>query len=241
MNRILLFLFVMITGIFLVSLDLSAQSLESIKLNPPDKARGHPFMKALSVKASATEWSDQDLSLQDLSDLMWAANGLNRPNENKTTASSAMNAHDVDIYVFMKDGVFVYDYRNHELDPVLGGDFRSAVMMQRPPRPATMPEGSGAAAVTTDSPPASPPPAEAAIQIVLLSDSDRFRAGTNELKHEWGAIDAGIISQNISLFCAATGLRTRPRGSVDKEKITEILKLKETQYVFLNHPVGYAK
>ncbi|UCG89396.1 MAG: nitroreductase family protein [Gemmatimonadota bacterium] len=223
-----------------MSSGLLAQELESIKLNPPDLARGHPFMEALSVKASASEWSDRDLSLQDLSDLMWAANGLNRPDEDKTTASSAMNAHDVDIYVFMKDGVFVYDYRNHELDAVVGGDHRSAVMMRRPPRPETVPEDSGNA-VAADAPAAAAPPAEAAIQIVLISDSDRFRAGTNELKYEWGAIGAGIISQNISLFCAATGLKTRPRASMDKEKIKDLLKLKETQYVFLNHPVGYAK
>jgi nitroreductase len=241
MNRILSCLCVMTAVISLVPVDLSAQDLESIKLNPPDKERGLPFMEALSVKASATEWSDRDLSLQDLSDLMWAANGLNRPDENKTTASSAMNAHDVDIYVFMKDGVFVYDYRNHELDPVLAGDFRSAVMMPRPPRPATMPEGSGDAAVAADALPAAQPPAEAAIQIVLISDSDRFRAGTQESKYEWGAIDTGIISQNISLFCAATGLKTRPRASMDREKIGDMLELKETQYVFLNHPVGYAK
>ena len=140
-----------------------------------------------------------------------------------------MNAHDVDIYVFMKDGVFVYDYRNHELTPVRSGDFRSAVIMQRPPRPAA-PEG-----------PAPPPPSEPPIQIVLISDSDRFRAGADEVKYEWGAIDTGIISQNISLFCAATGLKTRPRASMDKERIGEILELKESQHVFLNHPVGYAK
>ena len=90
MNRILPCLCVMTAVISLVPVDLSAQDLESIKLNPPDKARGLPFMEALSVKASATEWSDRDLSLQDLSDLLWAANGLNRPDENKTTASSAI-------------------------------------------------------------------------------------------------------------------------------------------------------
>ncbi|NIM50068.1 MAG: hypothetical protein GTN62_06995 [Gemmatimonadales bacterium] len=135
----------------------------------------------------------------------------------------------------------VYYYRSRELVPVLGGDFRSAIMMQRPPRPAPRPEGSGNATVTTDAPPAPPPPAEAAIQIVLISDSDGFRAGTNELKYEWGAIGAGIISQNISLSCAATGLKTRPRSSMDKERIKGILELKETQYVFLNHPVGYAR
>ncbi|MBN1558736.1 nitroreductase family protein [candidate division KSB1 bacterium] len=152
-------------------LHLLAQELATIKLNPPDTQRGLPFMQTLAVKASATEWSEQELSLQDLSDLLWAANGLNRPEENKTTASSAMNSHDVD----------------------------------------------------------------------MISDADRFRAGSPELRYEWGALDAGIISQNISLFCAATGLKTRPRASMDKEKITELLKLNESQHVFLEHPVGYAK
>jgi len=65
--------------------------------------------------------------------------------------------------------------------------------------------------------------------------------GPQELRYEWGAIDAGIISQNISLFCAATGLKTRPRAAINKEKIKNLLQLRDTQYVLLNHPVGYAK
>jgi nitroreductase len=85
------------------------------------------------------------------------------------------------------------------------------------------------------------PPAETPARIILISDADRFRAGSPELRYEWGALDAGIISQNISLFCAATGLKTRPRASMDKEKIAELVKLKESQHVFLEHPVGHAK
>lgn len=65
--------------------------------------------------------------------------------------------------------------------------------------------------------------------------------GSPELRFEWGAIDVGIVSQNISLFCAATGLKTRPRASMDKEKIKNLLKLEDSQHVFLNHPVGYSK
>ena len=195
-------------------------------------------MEALSVKASVTEWSNKDLSLQDLSDLMWAANGLNRPDENKTTASSAMNAHDVDIYVFMKNGVFFYDFKKHELAPVRGADLRLQILMQRPPRPPKALDGTEKNDSATNAP---SPPSEPPIQIVLISDTDRFRAGTDELKYEWGAIDAGIISQNISLFCAATDLKTRPRAFMDKEKIKQLLNLKKSQYVFLNHPVGYVK
>jgi SagB-type dehydrogenase family enzyme len=225
-----------LVNVFFVSCFLLAQELNIIKLNPPDKTRGLPFMETLSVKASATEWSNKDLSLQDLSDLLWAANGLNRPEENKTTASSAMNAHDVDIYVFMKEGVFVYDFHNHELDLILTGDLRSQVVKPRPPSSAEPPESEPANAA-----PALPSPSDPPLQIILISDTERFRAGSNELKYEWGAIDTGIISQNISLFCAATGLKTRPRASMDKERIRDLLKLKATQHVFLNHPVGYKK
>ncbi len=211
---------------FLTAFSLQAQEIAAIKLNPPDTSRGLPFMKALSVKASATEWSSRELTLQDLSDLLWAANGLNRPDENKTTASSAMNAHDVDIYVFLQQGVFVYDFIKHELTPVLNGDFRSEIFQQQ--RPARDSDAAEA-------------PSEPPIQTILISDVSRFPAGTPQLKYEWGAIDTGIISQNISLFCAATGLKTRPRASMDREKIKQLLQLTESQYVFLNHPVGYAK
>lgn len=66
-----------------------AAELQALKLNPPDKKRGLPVMEALSVKASAVEWSDRELSLQDLSDPLWAANGINRPEIKRSTASSA--------------------------------------------------------------------------------------------------------------------------------------------------------
>lgn len=86
-----------------------AQEPKTIKLNEPNKTRGLSVMEALSVRASVRDWSDRDLSLQDLSDLLWAANGINRPDSRKRTASSAMNAQDVDIYVFLKEGVYLYD------------------------------------------------------------------------------------------------------------------------------------
>ncbi|MBN2001502.1 SagB/ThcOx family dehydrogenase [candidate division KSB1 bacterium] len=201
-------------------------------------------MQALAVKASAREWSDKELNLQDLSDILWAANGLNRPEEKKTTASSAMNAHDVDIYVFVQKGVYVYNIYNHELEPVLKGDYRSQIMMTRPPRPtdsAPRPAGDPPSTDLAKAPPPPPPASNPPVQMILISDSERFPRGSKELRYEWGAIDAGIISQNISLFCAATGIKTRPRASMDREKIRTLLNLTDTHYVFLNHPVGYAK
>jgi hypothetical protein len=135
--------------------------LKTIELNEPDRRRGLPFMEVLAVKASAREWSDRNLSLQDLSDLLWAANGVNRPDEKKYTASSAQNAHDVDIYLFMEDGVYLYHADDHVLEPVMTGDFRSQLMMTPPPRPK---DAAG------PSPPPPPPPSNPPIQIILVSD-----------------------------------------------------------------------
>lgn len=220
------------------------EDLKTVKLNEPNKKRGLPVMEAFSLRASVREWSDKDVSLQDLSDLLWAANGINRP-DGKRTAASAMNAQDVDIYVLMKDGAYLYDADGHALVPVAAGDLRSQFMMARPP---AKPAGAGGAPMP---PPGAGgpgraggpggPPSPAPIQLILASEASRFPGGTPELKHEWGALDAGLVSQNIAIFCAGTGMVTRPRASIDKDKIKILLKLTETQHPFLNHPVGYPK
>jgi len=192
---------------------LSAQDLKPIVLLKPDMTRGLPVMQALGVRSSAGEWSTRKLNLQDLSDLIWAANGINRSDEGKRTAPSAMNAQDIDIYAFMEEGIYLYDAKHHTLNPVAHGDYRDLTEK-------------------TDAP----------LTLVLISDISRFRAGDNVLKLGWANIDCGTVSQNISLFCAAAGLKTRPKVSFPgADKIKEILKLKDSQYILLNHPVGYSK
>lgn len=209
MKKMVLFSLVIVCALGFIQ----AQELESVKLNVPNKDRGLTVMQALAVRASVREWSDQKLSLQDLSDLLWAADGVNRPDEGKRTASSAMNAQDIDIYVFMEEGVYLYDAFNQILNPVCPGDHRSLPGMTAAP-----------------------------VNLVLVSDISRFRAGNDSLKLTWAAMDAGIVSQNISVFCAATELVTRPRSSFPgMEKMKETLKLKDSQHVMLNHPVGYPK
>jgi nitroreductase len=189
------------------------QELKPITLLSPDKERGLPVMKALDVRASVREWSPKKLSLQDMSDLLWAANGINRPGEGKRTASSSTNAQDIDIYPFTKDGIYLYDARNHVLDPVVSGDYREL-----------------------------PGLTEAPVNLVLITDISRYRYGDDPDRLGWARINCGIVSQNISLFCAGTGLKTRPRASCPgAETIRELLKLKDSQHILLNHPVGYAK
>ena len=179
--------------------------------------RGLPVMEALSLRVSATEFTDTKLSLQDLSDLLWAANGVNRKETGKRTAPSAMNSQDIDVYVFAEEGAYFYDAAKHILNPVVSGDQRGLVAGNQVEF------------------------AKAAVILVLVSDISRFKSGDKPSKLSWAAMDAGIVSQNIAIFCAGTGLNTRPRATMDLEKLQSILHLKDSQHLILNNPVSYKK
>jgi len=192
-----------------------AQESRTIILNLPDMTRGLPVMNALSVRASGNDYDTTSLNLQDMSDLFWAANGINRPESGKRTAPSAMNSQDIDVYAVMKSGVYLYNPKKHSLEFITDGDHR-ALVAGRQQNFAVAP-----------------------VFCVLVSDISRFTRGEESSKLVWAAEDAGIVSQNISIFCASVGFATRPRASMDQEKLREILKLKDSQHLMLNNPVGY--
>jgi len=100
-------IFCVLATLMLGLTSLQAQSLKAIKLNAPDKTRGASVMKALADRHSEREFANKKLSLQDLSDLMWAAIGINRE-DGKRTAASALNKQDVDVYVLMEEGAYLY-------------------------------------------------------------------------------------------------------------------------------------
>jgi SagB-type dehydrogenase family enzyme len=210
MKKLILFL-----GTVIFCNDLNAQELKPIALNLPDKTRGLTIMQAFEKRASASVFSSEKLKLQDLSDLLWAANGINRPDLKKRTAPSAMNSQDIDIYVFMSDGVYLYNATGNTLDPVVSGDQRLSVAG----RQAEF--------------------AQASVILLLVSDVSKFSGSDDSGKLSIAAMDAGIVSQNISIFCAGTGLITRPRATMDQPKLKEILKLKDYQHPLLNNPVSY--
>jgi len=236
-----------------------AQEQKTIKLNSPNKDAGFSIMKSLSLRQTTrdtSKWSDKDLSLEDLSNLMWAGAGVNRE-DGKRTAASAMNAQDVSIYAIMKDGTYAYDSANHVLNLVASGDHRSEIGMGRGgPAPAgergAAPGGAPAGA------PGGPPPGAAGgasggggaaaqsfsypIKIILVSDLAKFRAGTDDLKKDWGAFDAGLVGQNIMLYCSGTGLLSHPKAAADSDgKIKNLLKLTDTQHPEIEIDVGYPK
>ena len=181
-----------------LTVNAQAGSLKEIKLNEPDKTRGKSVMQALSERKSTREFSDKELSFKDLSDLLWAANGVNRP-DGRRTAPSARNMQDITVYLCTKEGSYRYNAKEHLLEPVSEGDVR--------------------------------PIGTASVCLILVADDSK----------EYNMIDAGIVSQNISIFCAGVDLATVPRGQMDKNKISEALKLTAPQTPVLNHPVGYFK
>lgn len=188
-----------------------------IKLPNPNLKRAGTVMKALSDRHSTREYAAKSLSLSDLSDLLWAANGVNRKDSGKRTAPSALNKQDVDVYVVLPDGSYLYDAKNHQLNLVSEGDHRAAV--------------AGGQAFVKAAP----------VSLVLVSDIARFGDAKNVRNQLMGAMDAGIVSQNISLFCSSANLATVPRASMDMDQLKKALKLKDSQIPMMNHPIGYFK
>ena len=209
-------IFIILTVSLMTTMNLSSQDLQDIKLNNPNKSRGAAFMKALSDRASVREYDAKELSLQDLSDLLWAANGVNRP-DGKRTAPSAMNRQEIDVYVINKDGAYLYDAATHTLKGLTQGDFRKAV-------------AGGQDFVTT-----------APVSIVLVANLEKLGDASNEHTRLMAAADAGIVCQNINLFCSAIGLATVPRATMNHGELKKALNLSDKQLPVLNNPVGYPK
>ena len=200
----------------LMAVNLHAQGLQAIKLNPPDKTRGSVLMKAFADRHSDREFNPKELGLQDLSDLLWAANGVNRQ-DGKRTAPSAMNRQEIDVYVIRADGAYLYDAPAHTLQPVAEGDYRPAVAGRQD-------------FVKT-----------APVCLVMVIDLEKLGDPSVEQTRLMGAVDAGIVSQNVNLFCAGVGLSTVPRASMEQDELRKALKLKDTQLPIMNNPVGYPK
>ena len=174
------------------------------------------LMESLQQRHSVRDFSDKAVSDADLSELLWAACGINRPDTKKITAPSAINAQDILVYVCTKDGAWLYVPDGNSLQKVSDKDLRPAVAGRQE-----------AVAV-------------APVSLVLVSDRTKFgdRAKGAEVM---GAIDAGYVSQNICLACTALGLATVPRMTMDKETLAKELHLDENKTLLVNHPVGYEK
>jgi SagB-type dehydrogenase family enzyme len=187
---------------------------QTLELPTPQKTGGMPLMETLAKRTTVRAFDTTDISRQQLSNLLWASFGINRP-DGKRTAPSASNKQEIDIYVLLKTGAYIYDAQNHTLIQVTPEDLRSQAADRRF--------------------------ADAPVQLIFIADLSKRGENSEEGKLRTANIDCGYISQNTYLYCTSEGLVTGARGSVNRDVLISKLKLKPDQKILLAHSVGYPK
>jgi SagB-type dehydrogenase family enzyme len=209
-----------ITAIVIICLFLSsilvAQEIKPVQLPKPDTTGGKPLMQVLKARQSTREFSTDTLSLPVLSNLLWAACGINREESGKRTAPSAMNKQEIDVYIATAKGLFLYEPKSHSLQIILPDDIREKTGMQ-------------------------PFVKDVPVNLVYVADMSKATYQSENDKILYTAADAGFISQNVYLFCASEGLGTVVRGYVDRPVLEKIMNLKPEQKIILVQSVGYPK
>jgi nitroreductase len=192
----------------------AAQDLSPVKLPAPQIEGGRPLMQVLNARHSSREFDvTKAIPDQVLSNLLWAAFGVNRPDGGRT-APSAMNWQEIDVYAFLARGTYIYRAKDNALVPVAGtGDLRAATGGQ--PFVGSVP-----------------------LDLVYIADTAKAKAAPEQV-NVWSPAHAGFIAQNVYLFCASEGLNTVVRGMIDKPALAEKLHLRPEQKIWLAQSVGY--
>lgn len=191
-----------------------AGGLMDIDLPQPRTTGGRPLMEVLRDRQSSRRFSPEDIPAQTLSNLLWAAWGVNRPESGKRTAPSAVNWQEIDIYVATASGLYLYDAVKNSLTHVLDEDIRGLTGRQDFVR-------------------------DAPVNLIFVADYVRMGRASMQDKDFYAAADAGFISQNVYLFCASEGLATVVRGALDRDKLAGRMKLTASQKIVLAQTVGY--
>lgn len=193
-----------------VAVNMNAQEVK--QLPQPDMQLSVTLTEALQKRRSDREYNaDRDITDQQLSQILWAACGVNRPDKKLLTIPTAINAQDIQVYVCRKDGVALYQPYDNTLKKVSSEDIRP-LLAERQQNMKSAP-----------------------VFLLIVSDQEKFRHNAEV----YGAMDAGYASQDICLMCAALGLKTVPRAMMNKEAVAKALGLGDKQILELNHPIGY--
>ena len=189
-----------------------------VLLPAPRITGGKPLMTVLGIRRSVRSYDAGGiLSLQQLSDLLWAGMGVNRPDTGKRTAPSALNQQEIDIFVATAEGVFRYDAVRHGLEKRMPEDIRALT---------------GRQAYVAD----------AAVNLIYVADYAKMeKLKTNADRDFYAAADSGFVAQNVYLFCASEGLGSVVRGSIDREALSRKLGLTAGQRIVLAQCVGPEK
>jgi len=192
------------------------EAMNDIQLPTPQTDGGPPLMRALRQRHTTREFAPDKLSAQTLSDLLWAADGINRPDSGKRTAPSAMNNQEIDIYLALPDALYLYDPKAHALRPIVAGDLRGLT---------------GGQPFVKDAP----------LNLVYVADLSRMGKLPAAEREFYAALDTGFIAQNVYLYCASAGLNVVARGYADKPALGAAMKLRPEQKIILTQTVGKPK
>jgi nitroreductase len=186
-----------------------------IVLPAPQTDGGKPLMQALKERRTTRSFAEQPLPPQVLSNLLWAAWGINRPDGHRT-APSARNWQEIDVYVALADGLYVYDAKAHGLKRVVARDVRAQIGVQ-------------------------PHSREAPLTLVFVADEQKMGSADEESRRSYAAADAAFIAQNVYLFCASEGLAAVVFAMIDRPAFTQAAGLRPQQRIALAQSVGYPK
>ena len=191
-----------------------AVELLPIKLPPPNMNSGKSLMQSLQARKSSRDFSTKKLPVDVLSNLLWAACGINRPESGKRTAPSAVNWQEIDVYVAMADGLYLYNAKEHVLKPVIKQDIRALTGKQK---------------FVKDAP----------VNLIYVADYSRMGKANTEERNSYSAADTAFIAQNVYLYCASEGLATVVRGSIDRDALAKVMQLRDNQKIIFSQTVGY--
>jgi nitroreductase len=197
-----------------LSLAAAAQESRVIKLPAPRLDRGKPLMQVLKDRQSSRTFAPAKLPPEVLADILWAAAGINRPDEGKRTAPSARNWQEVGVYAVLEDGTYLYDAKENALNSVAGGDLRKLAGMQD--FVATAP-----------------------LNLLYVADPSKMKGASGDDATMYMGADAAFMAENVYLYCASEGLAVVVRASVQRDSLAQALKLPSGQKIILAQTVGY--
>lgn len=186
---------------------------KSIRLPAPTVTGGMPLMQALAARQSRREFQPTLLPEQTLSDLLWAAAGVNRAELGGRTAPSAMNAQEIDVYAALATGLYRYEPKAHVLHLVAAMDVRRVTGYQD----------------FVDTAP---------LDLVYVADHGRMKMIPAARRESYASIAAGAMAQNVYLYCASAGLATVMRAWFDQHALGQSMGLDTDQQILLTQTVG---
>jgi hypothetical protein len=207
----------------------ASQNLPRIDLPKPALDRGKSVPRALQHRQTIREIGGKKLSLQLLSRLLWAACGVNRKRGPfgvpGRTAASASNSQEIDVYVVLEEGIYIYDAFLHRLAPIIAGDLRALAI------------GPGQSHFAATAP----------VHLIYIADVHKLSHTSGyqepglqdpEIQKSYYFVDTGLIAGNVYLFAASQGLASWFHNC-NKPALTAKLKLRADQRVLFGQTVGY--